>query len=152
MDAHDLQFDEGTFDLVIGNGILHHLDLDVSTNEILRVLKPNGRAVFLEPLSANPLLMVFRWLTPKARTEDESPLSRNELNRFHNHSQWKVENTYCGIIEAPTAMLTSLLLRPYEDNYLLRAAHWLEQQANKARWLNPMNQYVLLNLVRNSEV
>lgn len=43
MDAHNLQFDDGYFDLVVGDGILHHLpDLEKALAEIKRVLKPTG--------------------------------------------------------------------------------------------------------------
>lgn len=45
MDAHKLEFDDDTFDLIIGNGILHHLDIGVAFNELHRVLKPGGRLV-----------------------------------------------------------------------------------------------------------
>ena len=64
MDAHRLEFPDETFDLVVGDGILHHLELDVSTAEIMRVLKVGGRALFREPLRDNPLLRLFRCLTP----------------------------------------------------------------------------------------
>ena len=52
------------FDAVLGKQILHHLDLGVAIPEIVRVLRPGGRAVFLEPLIHNPLLEGYRRLTP----------------------------------------------------------------------------------------
>ena len=79
MDAHKLEFEENKFDLVIGNGILHHLDKLVAIKSIYKVLKPGGRLVFKEPLADNPLLKIFRFFTPKARTEDEEPFSKNDL-------------------------------------------------------------------------
>lgn len=79
MDAHALEFSDEYFDLVVGNGVLHHLDLPVSLAEINRVLKNGGRALFKEPLAANPLLRLFRILTPSARTIDEKPLTPNDL-------------------------------------------------------------------------
>ncbi len=41
---------------VLGKQILHHLDMTQAVPEIARVLRPGGRAVFLEPLIHNPLL------------------------------------------------------------------------------------------------
>ena len=76
MDAHKLEFEENKFDLVIGNGILHHLDKLEAINSIYRVLKPGGRLVFKEPLADNPFLKIFRYFTPKARTVDEEPFSK----------------------------------------------------------------------------
>lgn len=150
MDAHALTFEDGAFDLVVGEGILHHLDLVVSTDEINRVLKPNGRAVFKEPLLANPFLKIFRSMTPDARTVDERPLSPEDLRNFAAHPRWKVESSYCGLIEAPMAVATSLVLRQFPDNWFLSAADAVERSLAGVGWLQPMHQYVLLNLVKTS--
>ena len=79
MDAEEMLFEDNTFDLVIGEGILHHLDLEKSYSEISRVLKPGGQAIFMEPLGHNPAIEIFRMLTPKLRTADEHPLRRRDL-------------------------------------------------------------------------
>ena len=79
-DAHQMQFASGTFDLAIGRGILHHLDIPTACAEIKRVLKPGGRIVFGEPLDCNVLINLYRKLTPKMRSRDEQPLSRETLN------------------------------------------------------------------------
>ena len=74
MDAEALDLPDDSFDLVCGTGILHHLDLDASLREIHRVLAPTGRAIFVEPLGHNPVINLFRAVTPKMRTPDEHPL------------------------------------------------------------------------------
>lgn len=74
MDAEALQFEDGTFDLVCGTGILHHLDLSKAVPELSRTLKPDGAAVFVEPMGHNPLIEAYRKRTPDARTPDEHPL------------------------------------------------------------------------------
>jgi len=79
MDAENMDFQDGTFDVVVGSAILHHLDLERCSAEIMRVLKPGGRALFLEPLGHNPALNLFRKLTPSYRTDDEHPLTRGDL-------------------------------------------------------------------------
>ena len=73
-DAESTQFPDGTFDLVAGQGILHHLDLERSLSELARITKSTGTCVFSEPLGHNPLINLFRKLTPKLRTPDEHPL------------------------------------------------------------------------------
>ena len=50
-----MSFEDSKFDYVVGRGIIHHLDLTVSFRD-KTVLKPGGRAMFVEPLGANPLL------------------------------------------------------------------------------------------------
>ena len=80
MDATSMSFDDNTFDIVVGHGILHHLlDYENTITEILRVLKPGGRAYFCEPLGMNPFVNLYRLLTPKARTKNERPLSKADL-------------------------------------------------------------------------
>jgi ubiquinone/menaquinone biosynthesis C-methylase UbiE len=74
-DAHATGFPNATFDLVVGSDVLHHLDLTRAIPELRRILKPGGRAVFVEPLAHNPILRAGRALTPSARTPDEHPLT-----------------------------------------------------------------------------
>jgi ubiquinone/menaquinone biosynthesis C-methylase UbiE len=82
MSAEALGFADAAFDYVFGHSVLHHTDLAVTRREVHRVLKPGGRAVFLEPLDHNPLLNLFRRLTPWRRTPTEKPLSLAELHFF----------------------------------------------------------------------
>jgi len=79
MDAEALSFPDDSFDVVIGNGILHHLDLDLALAGIQRVLRPGGWAAFREPLGHNPLVNGYRRLTPNQRTDDEHPLLADDL-------------------------------------------------------------------------
>ena len=80
MDAHKLDYEDESLDLIIGMGILHHLSLNEVYSEINRVLKPGGIAFFSEPLDINPLLTLARVLTPKSRTDDEEPFKIKHLN------------------------------------------------------------------------
>ena len=74
------RFKAETFDLVFGTGILHHLSLDKSINEINRILKNKGEMVFLEPLGTNPLINLYRKLTPKSRSDDEHPFLKKDFD------------------------------------------------------------------------
>ncbi len=79
MGAERLDYPDASFDCAIGFAILHHLDLQLATDELYRVLKPGGVAFFAEPVAGNPLLDLYRHLTPQYRTRDEAPL---DLKRF----------------------------------------------------------------------
>jgi SAM-dependent methyltransferase len=79
MNAEHLEFEDNAFDLICGTSIIHHLDLDRSTAELARTLKPSGRAVFLEPLGHNPVINAYRRRTPAYRTHDEHPLLMRDL-------------------------------------------------------------------------
>jgi SAM-dependent methyltransferase len=74
MDGSRMSFANGQFDVVFGSGIIHHLDTELCMQEIARVLKPSGHAIFWEPLGSNPIINLYRYFTPNDRTKDEHPL------------------------------------------------------------------------------
>jgi SAM-dependent methyltransferase len=73
--AHDVPLADGSVDLVVGHAILHHLDLATASHEVHRVLRPGGRAIFLEPVRDSRLLRAIRPLIPY-RQPDVSPFER----------------------------------------------------------------------------
>lgn len=79
--AEDLPFNR-QFDLIIGIGILHHTDLELVSTSISKALKSGGKALFLEPLDHNPIIKVFRILTPRRRSRDEKPLEVTNIEDF----------------------------------------------------------------------
>ena len=78
------QFDNNSFDIVYGSGILHHLKIDECLNEIHRILKPNGSLLFIEPLGTNPIINFYRKLTPKSRSVDEHPFMNKDFKYIDN--------------------------------------------------------------------
>ena len=125
-DAHAMPFAENSFDLVVGRAILHHLDFDLALKEIRRVLRPGGSALFIEPLGDNPLAKLIRRVTPKARTLDEAPLSRNQIEHADRLFAGRTNHLYANLVSVPVAAATSLL--PLEsDNVLLRASDGIDQ-------------------------
>ncbi len=148
MDAHKLDFPDQSFDLVVGYGILHHLDPAVAFAEIHRVLRPDGRVLLQEPLADNPLLKVFRKLTPNARTEDEAPFTGAQIRALEREHGWRSESVYCGVLEMPVSLLTSKLMPSRPGNFLLRWADAAERWLHRRRWLLSWNQYIVFNLVK----
>jgi len=71
-DAEQLPFSDGSFDLVVGHAVLHHIpDVEQALREVLRVLVPGGRFVFCgEPTEhgdfiARRLSRLTWWTTKK---------------------------------------------------------------------------------------
>lgn len=79
MAGENLQFQENFFDAVIGSAVLHHTDFEMALNSIHRVLKPGGKAIFIEPLNQNVLLKAWRFLTPWRRSPAEKALTVREI-------------------------------------------------------------------------
>lgn len=59
-DLHAPAFPDASFDLLSGFLVLHHLDHALTGREMSRLLRPDGKAVFMEPSAANPLIMLAR--------------------------------------------------------------------------------------------
>ena len=81
----------GSFDLVLGRYILHHLDLPLVAAELARLLAPAGRAVFLENSGRNLVLslardhLAGRAGIPRYGTEDERPLVEADAQALARH-------------------------------------------------------------------
>lgn len=88
MRLESMGFEDGSFDLIVGKWILHHVDLDQAGPEINRVLKPGGRAVFLENNARNWILMAARkhlagrFGIPKKSDDLEHPLRPADIDRL----------------------------------------------------------------------
>ena len=77
----DAQF--GTFDVVIGASILHHLNVPKTLQNIHRVLPRAGRILLMEPNMRNPQVWLERnvkWVGRKLQnTEDETAFYKREI-------------------------------------------------------------------------
>lgn len=104
MNAEALEFPPESFDLVCGNGVLHHLDMERSLTEVGRVLASSGRALFVEPMGHNPLINLYRKRTPEQRSPDEHPLLVGDL---------ELARRYFARVEATFFHLASLLALPF---------------------------------------
>ena len=135
MDAENMTFPDNSFDVVFGSGILHHLSVEKSAKEIARVLRPGGVAIFTEPMGHNPVINLYRMLTPKLRTPDEHPFLM---------SDFKILGTYFGRIESSFHNLLAtgaVVFRPFPffpqalrilenlDAFLFRVFPYLKRHA-----------------------
>ena len=121
-DAENIPLPDESFDLIYGNGIIHHLNVDRCINEVARLLRPTGSALFWEPLGHNPIFNVYRTLTPKSRTSDEHPLLRRD---FHTMSAVfpNMEVEFFGL----TTLATVPLRKTKQFATVLRAAERLDR-------------------------
>jgi len=92
MDCENLGFGECRFDYIYGKAILHHLNIEHALREIRRVLKPNGKGIFIEPMGMNPLIAIYRKLTPSRRTAYEKPLDGKDFQIIESCGFTNVEH------------------------------------------------------------
>ncbi len=116
MDAENTTFDDSSFDIVVGSGIIHHLKLTDSYREISRILHENGHMVFSEPMGSNPLINLYRRLTPSLRTDDEHPLLEQDIQLLRK---------YFSHVEAEYFTLFTLLAVPFRKMSIFSKVHGL---------------------------
>lgn len=83
--AHELPLESESVDVVFGMAILHHLDLKISSEEVYRILKKGGRAIFLEPVRNSKFIKFVRNLIPYEQPDIspfERPLTDAELKEY----------------------------------------------------------------------
>ena len=116
------EFPDGSFDVVHGFGILHHVGLRTGLEEVHRLLVPGGRGLFFEHMGNSRLI---EWLRPKEGhyTTGERPVrwdelllmrelfSRFDVHPFHVVSRLRSKLRICGTPAAKRfdhALLTAL--------------------------------------------
>ncbi len=136
---------EGSFDVIVGRSILHHIDFkEVLTRLHRDNLRPGGSMIFMEPLGSNVLLRLYRLVARSAHTPDERPFYRADLIWFRR--------TFSGVQVIPYNLcsfiggLVSTRLFPSADNPLLRFCDQVDEWlARHARSLHPQfRQFVLI--------
>jgi ubiquinone/menaquinone biosynthesis C-methylase UbiE len=82
--AHGLPLSDESVDVIFGMAILHHLELDLASREVWRVLKRSGRAIFEEPTRNSQLVAKIRKLFPQRAEVSpfERPLTTQEMKDF----------------------------------------------------------------------
>ena len=134
-----MKFDNSKFDIVYGLGILHHLQLKESINEIVRVLKPNGTFLFIEPLGTNPIINLYRKLTPASRSADEHPLVENDFELMRKKFKY-VKLKYYGFL----TLVFFPFYRPSNESFVYKILINLDQYLFKIKFLRLFAWSVLI--------
>lgn len=115
--CYDTRFPADMFDIVYGGGILHHLDEYKAAQEISRVLRSDGVAVFYEPIRDTKIMdfvkfLILRILRKKAseETDNEFPMTRERINSLK--SCFKIVNfRYFNVLTSASLLINSETLR-----------------------------------------
>jgi SAM-dependent methyltransferase len=80
--AEELASDGEQFDVVLGNGVLHHFDIPAFKATLIQLMSEGAVAQFAEPLAHNPLMRLYRRLTPHLHSPTEQPLTEKDIEGF----------------------------------------------------------------------
>jgi ubiquinone/menaquinone biosynthesis C-methylase UbiE len=113
-DAEATRLPDNSIDIILCSGMLHHLDLSYAFPEMRRVLKPGGKILAAEALNVNPLIRLYRRLTPSMRTDFEKAhiLSLGEV-KFARRFFDVTEIRYWHVVSYAAGKFP-LLLKPLE--------------------------------------
>ncbi len=115
-DAENTRLPDCSIDAVICSGMLHHLDLSYALPELRRILRPGGRILAVEALDYNPVIKLYRQLTPDMRTDWEKAhiLSLKDVDfaaRFFTVSNicyWHITSILAAFIPAALPLFNGL--------------------------------------------
>lgn len=98
--AGHLEYESGTFDIVVGSAVLHHLHTELETiyAEVDRVLRRPGVAYFLEPVANSSTLKRLRSMVPVRceATPDERQLTYQDFEGLHQYvTEVSIDHFYC---------------------------------------------------------
>ena len=88
--SDNIDSDDEVFDIVYAANLLHHVNIESTLREVHRVLKKGGIFTCWDPLLYNPVIKIYRKLAKDVRTEEEHPITKNDIKLFNKYFQ-KVE-------------------------------------------------------------
>ena len=124
--AHALPLRDESVDIVFGIGILHHLDLETASREVLRVLNRGGRGIFKEPVRNSKIMARMSRLLPTRAdvSQFEGPLTDQQIRNFTASCKYRGRTFHLLLSRLTTRfpVMRSSLLTPCEkiDDLLLR--------------------------------
>jgi SAM-dependent methyltransferase len=127
MDANKLSYRDESFDFCFGSGVMHHLQLPQAFVEARRVIKTGGKLIFMEPLATNPLIQLYRRMTPADRSADETPLTSAHITAIHSIAR-DVKMEFFGFFTL--AGLALAPCPPFQTRFM-RLARWMDRMLFK---------------------
>lgn len=107
-DAERTGFADNSFDIITEYGSLHHLDLERSMAELARLIRSDGKIICNETLGHNPIIHLYRKLTPHLRTAWE-------VEHIIRSKHFRVMEKYFGKVELHFFHLFTLLGVPFRN-------------------------------------
>jgi 2-polyprenyl-3-methyl-5-hydroxy-6-metoxy-1,4-benzoquinol methylase len=150
MNAQIPDFEENTFDMIVGSRTIHHLpDLGLFFKECHRLLKEKGYIVFIEPLKKNPIVELNRkYFAPKCRTKHEHPLRMSDVMKAKTIFGNIQHHEY--FLISPFAMVLLRLIKNsslYKTSY--KVLNFIEKPLYKIKFLRDYCWQIVFKCIKN---
>lgn len=113
MDCEKTGLPDNSFDVILEQGALHHMDLDAAYKEAARLLRPDGKFFCLEAIRHNPIIHLYRRMTPHLRTAWE-------VDHILGRQQVMKGLEYFNKIEKKHYFMFSILAVPFRNTILFK--------------------------------
>lgn len=137
--AESLNVPDNSFDFVYIANLLHHIhDRGTLFSQVNAALKPGGQFYSWDPLTYNPVINVYRKIATKVRTEDESPLTKGDLELAKKYFK-NVQHQEFWLLSMAIFLKYFLIDRvdPNEDRYWKRI---LRETDASLWWFKPLQK------------
>lgn len=161
--VEDMDFPDDHFDLIFADGVLHHLDMPQAVPNIVRVMKPGGRGIFLEPQKGSLFSEIYRFFAKDLRTVDERPLEQRDFDfltaQFGHleHREYHLVSLLLFTMRFVTLKLSGKAF-PYwmdevrQGQYHPRLLRWLQKiDEGVFRILPPLRRYTWMTVITASK-
>lgn len=132
--AERLLLPSGAFDVAYVANTIHHVsNKQALLEEVRRVLKPGGIFISIDPLTYNPVIDVYRRMATQVRTQDEYPLSFQDVSMAKKYFE-NVGHREFWILSLALFLKYYLIDRvhPNQDRYWKRI--YKESESSLAWW------------------
>ncbi len=142
--VEDMRYPDAFFDVLFADGVLHHLDMAAAVPNLVRVLKPGGHGVFLEPQKGSVFSEIYRQFAKDLRTKDERPLEARDFEFLRTQFQELAHREY-HLISLPLFALrfTRLKLTGRAFPYWMDEMRQGKYHPRLLRWLQNIDEFLL---------
>jgi SAM-dependent methyltransferase len=144
-----LPFPDNSLDLAFGAYILHHVNIMEAGRELYRVLRPGGRAVFVETWRGNVLLdwarrhLAGRWGVARYGTTTECPLTYSDLGLLKTLFTVDLYFTECVLFSKACA---NIFRWQRKWRLVTRTLCWIDRQLSHSAFFRQRGYYCILRL------
>ena len=147
-DCEKTQLPDNSIDIVLCSGMLHHIDLTYAFPELRRIMKPGAILLANEALSYNPIIKLYRKLTPHLRTEFEA-------EHIISHDDLLFASKFFAVRNIRYWHLFSIMAVPFRNSSCFRSVlkflQWIDFYALKIPLLRNMAWQFTFELVKQAE-